>query len=396
MEDNDLKRLKNRVDWFCKNKINAFSPTISPAPKSVERNEIESIDRAVRYFYDNGVREIVVQRKYMGSYCDIYLTKNLEDTYFVSRNAHRIEHIDLTAAIESCRELHKRFDWQNLSMLIIQSELMPWSVMGKGLIDSEFDGYLKAHQAHCRYLTESNLYEKIGKVKNSEAYIAYITDKYTLTAKEMSTKYPAHIIRQYESVTAFRVLNLQEYSESLNIYDTQLSHFGRTGNIYFRPFSILKKIFDDGTELIVNDNLSYGMVNDDEYLHVSIASEDELNDVIPRIYYWFDTLTDDMEEGIVIKPRQAFVKNLPLGLKVRNNKYLVMIYGVDFHERYDYYLRKRNIAPKLDCSVNDWMLNWEMLKVKYKDINEDNFLLKNLVLDRILGENIESTLDMRL
>ncbi|MDR2475290.1 MAG: hypothetical protein LBD45_05480, partial [Bacteroidales bacterium] len=120
--------MKIRIDWFCENKVNAFSPTISPAPKSLERNEIESIYEAVRYFQENGVQEIVVQRKYMGSYCDIYLTKNLDETYFVSRNGHRINHIDLEAAKESCRALHNRFDWNELATVIIQSELMPWSV----------------------------------------------------------------------------------------------------------------------------------------------------------------------------------------------------------------------------------------------------------------------------
>lgn len=119
----DLKRLKNRIDWFCENKINAFSPTISPpAPKSPERKEIESIDKAIRYFYDNGIKEVVVEKKYMGSYCDIYLNKNLEDTYFVSRNGHKIDHIDLDAAKEACRELHARFDWTNLQLIIIQSD----------------------------------------------------------------------------------------------------------------------------------------------------------------------------------------------------------------------------------------------------------------------------------
>ena len=94
----DLKRLKNRIDWFCENKVNAFSPTISPAQKSPERNEIESIYEGIRYFYEKGVQEIVVQTKYMGSYCDIYLHKNLDDTYFVSRNGHKIDHIDIEAA----------------------------------------------------------------------------------------------------------------------------------------------------------------------------------------------------------------------------------------------------------------------------------------------------------
>ena len=48
MEDKTL--IKKRIDWFCKNKINAFSPTISPAPKSVERNEIESLYEGILWF----------------------------------------------------------------------------------------------------------------------------------------------------------------------------------------------------------------------------------------------------------------------------------------------------------------------------------------------------------
>ena len=54
----DKAIIKKRIDWFCKNKINAFSPTISPAPKSVERNEIESLYEGLRWFVDRGVKEI--------------------------------------------------------------------------------------------------------------------------------------------------------------------------------------------------------------------------------------------------------------------------------------------------------------------------------------------------
>ena len=91
----DLRRIKNRIDWFCENKVNAFSPTISPAPKSAELKEIESITEAFKYFSERGVNEFIVERKYMGSYCDIYLHKNIEDTYFVSRNGYLINHIIL-------------------------------------------------------------------------------------------------------------------------------------------------------------------------------------------------------------------------------------------------------------------------------------------------------------
>lgn len=392
----DLKKLKNRIDWFCENKVNAFSPTISPAPKSPERKEIESIDKAIRYFYNNGVKEIVVEKKYMGSYCDIYLNKNLEDSYFVSRNGHKIDHIDLDSAKEACKELHARFDWTNLQLVIIQSELMPWSALGKGLIENEFGGYLNVHQNHYDHLANTDLYKKIEEIKNSDIYKQFIEDKNSLSPKEFRAKYPHHIIRQYESLSEFRVLDLEVYKRSIDIYKTQINHFGQQGDIYLKPFNILKKVFNDGSEEFVNDNLSYKEVNDDECLHLTIDNETELSQSIETVYSWFTSLEQDNEEGIVIKPRQAFIKGMPSAFKVRNNQYLTMIYGVNFQDQYDYYVHKRNIGRKLECSINDWMLNWELLKVPYNEIDKENYFLKNLVFDRIMGEKAEAGLDTRL
>jgi hypothetical protein len=392
----DLKKLKNRIDWFCENKINAFSPTISPAPKSYERNEIESIYEGVQYFFERGVAEIVVQRKYMGSYCDVYLQKNIDETYFVSRNGYLISHTDLDQAKQACSELHSRFDWTNLQTVIIQSEMMPWSTLGKSLIDNEFGGYLNVHQNHCNHLSHSGLYSKIEAVKQSQPYREYLDYKTRHTNKELKEQFPAHIVRQYESLTAFKVLDLANYRKYVDIYAVQLGHFGQAGDINFKPFNILKKVFDDGTELIVNDNLSYCKINDDECLNLPIGNEDEMNSTVKTVYEWFAQLETENEEGIVIKPRQAFIKNLPPAFKVRNNQYLVMIYGIDFQTNYHHYFERRKIGRKLECSINDWMLNREILNVRYSDIDKENYYLKNLVLDRIMGEQVEATLDIRL
>jgi len=127
-----------------------------------------------------------------------------------------------------------------------------------------------------------------------------------------------------------------------------------------------------------------------------ISNEEELNQAIETTYAWFSTLEQSNEEGIVIKPRQAFIKGMPPAFKVRNNQYLTMIYGVNFYDQFDYYIHKRSIGRKLECSVNDWMLNWELLKVPYNEINKENYFLKNLVFDRIMGEKAEAGLDKRL
>jgi len=392
----DLKKLKNRIDWFCANKINAFSPTISPAPKSLERNEIESIYEGIRYFFERGVTEIVVQRKYMGSYCDIYLQKNLDDTYFVSRNGYLVNHINLDRAKQACRGLHDCFDWTNLQTAIIQSEMMPWSVLGQGLIDNEFTGYLNVHQNHCKHIEQSGLYAKIAMVKQSKSYLQYEDYKAEHSMDEVKEHFPAHIVRQYESLSAFKVHDLLEYRKYIDIYAEQIGHFGQSGDIYFKPFNILKKVFDDGSELIVNDNMSYRDINDDGFLNLPTGSDEEVNRSVEKVYEWFAQLEAKNEEGIVIKPKQAFIKNIPPALKIRNNRYLVMIYGIDFQTNYAYNLQKRKISRKLECSINDWMLNWEMLNVKYADICTENDFLKDLVFNRIMGEQVESTLDIRL
>jgi hydrogenase maturation factor len=120
-------KIKNRINWFCKNKINDFSPTISPAPKKRESNEIESISQAIRYFLENDITEIVVQKKYMGSYCSIYLKKNLEETYFVSRNGFKIQHINNEEALESIKNLHQKMcnQFPDFDTIIIAAELLP-------------------------------------------------------------------------------------------------------------------------------------------------------------------------------------------------------------------------------------------------------------------------------
>ena len=198
MEDKTL--IKKRIDWFCKNKINAFSPTISPAPKSVGRNEIESLYEGLRWFFDRDIKEILIQKKYMGSYCDIYLHKNLEDSYLVSRNGYKINHLDRSQWVSALAQLHAKFSWENTTIRIIQSELMPWSALGKGLITNEFSAYYISHQIHCDYLQQSDLYEKINAIKQKPEYLAFVADTKVLSGKELKDKYPTHIIRQYKSI----------------------------------------------------------------------------------------------------------------------------------------------------------------------------------------------------
>jgi len=332
----------------------------------------------------------------MGSYCDIYLNKTLNESYLVSRNGFKINHIDLEQAFESLIPLHQSMNWDNTEMYIIQSELMPWSVLGKGLIENDYMSYLHAHSTHFNYLSESPLYKKISDTMNSDMYKQYIDDSLNKSKSEFLELYPKHVIRQYEALRKFVIKDLKMYEQAICVFKKQIEHFGKDEKIYFKPFNVLKVIYSDGSESILNDNHSYSMVNSDLYLSYHFKDIEDLNSKFEEINQWVTQLNDNNEEGVVVKPAKAFVANLPPGFKVRNNQYLTMIYGVDFHENYDYYFDRRKISKKIECSINDWMINYELIKIKYSSINEENYLLKNLVFDRIQHEKIENQLDTRL
>jgi hypothetical protein len=390
-------RTRNRIDWFCANKVNDFSPTISPAPKNKESNEIESIQESVNYFLKHGINEFVIQKKYMGSYCTIYLKRNLKDTYFVSRNGHIITHINLDEAKESLTDLHARMcvEFPDFDTIIIASELLPWKILGAGLIEKDFYAYYDAQKEHNDYLTTSNLYEKIQKVKASVAYQTYHADKQTLKSKDFKAKHKAHIIRQYEALNDFKVLNLEAQKESLSVFKKQIDIFGQDGKIDFKPFTILKIIDDNGKEVMPNSNLTYSLVNNDAFLHLHFTEENKTEN-LSKIYAFYENLSNNNEEGIMIKPVKSYIKHLPPCFKVRNNNYLTMIYGINFQEDFQRYLDKRNIKQKLEQSINGWEINQQMLQIPYKTIDTENYLMKLLLLKRINDEAIEKKLDPRL
>lgn len=390
-------KIRNRIDWFCKSQINDFAPTISPAPKNVLNNEIESISEAVDYYLDKGVTQLVVQKKYMGSYCSIYLKRNLLESYFVSRNGYKIEHIDLEMALESIKGLHKKMIalYPDFDTMIIASELLPWKVLGTSLIDKEFIGYYDALETQNHYLETSNLLEKIKIVQGSDSFQEYVSDKKNLSNKEFRNKHKSHIIRQYEALQKMELPEVNQQKQSLDVFKKQIDIFGKEEPVHFKPFTILKIVFNSGNEVLPNSNLTYEMVNDDAFLKLDFTADNK-QEHINQIYDFFQKLTVDNEEGIMIKPAESYIKGFPPCFKIRNNNYLTMIYGVNFDSNFEHYIDKRNVKKKMEQSINGWEINQQMLKIPYKDLNEENYLMRLLLLKRINNEEIEKTLDPRL
>lgn len=395
-----MGKVESRTYYHTKVRTPHFSPTISPAPKNIERNEIESLYQGILYYYEAGVQKIILQKKYMGSYCDIELHKDITKTRFFSRSGKLITYLNRTELINAVSEIHKNINWEdNLEHLLIGSELMPWSYMGKGLIDRDFETYYILYQKHIANILGTEVYKKLGTIKNSPEFQVFLKDWEELGEKECKKKYPQHTLRHYKAINEFRILNLDEYGGGLRTYREQLDLFSKESLPFFKPFSVLKYGYSDGSEVIENSNVKgFTMVNKDENAYVILDFEKEsIEENIKKAYSFYEmSVFNDNEEGIMIKPDQVFIEGLPPAFKVRNNDYLTMIYGINFKPDYDYYLQKRNIYKKAIESTKQWHISQELLKIQLSEISQENEKYCDLVRLRIESEYRCVNLDTRL
>lgn len=355
------------------NKINYFAPTISPAPKS--KTEIESLKNAIE-FYKPYTKCVVIQPKFMGSYCCVYLNKDLDKTKFQSRNGYIIKHVDRTILLNCVRELHtKLFSTYDAEEIIVEGELLPWSLMGKGLIEKEYKNYYNLHSLQSQAVKQSGLSKRI----NSEGFINY----------DSSKEYPNHIKRQYEAFKLFQQLTPANYDESLNVYKRQLDLFGGDSEPKFEPFTILK--VDDK---LTTDNFTFKDINSNSCLFINI--EDSIEENHKTAYEYFNKIQELEWEGVVVKPLEQDLVGIPPCFKVRTNNYLQLIYGVRFQELFNYYHEKRNVKWKSICSTEDYELTRQLIRLNKNELTPNNKKYRQLLTKLIDNENIVKTLDTRL
>lgn len=355
-----------RLKWAIKNQLLWFNPTMSPAPKSDTR--IECPVEALKY-YSNYVKTVTVQTKHMGSYCSIYHSPKLEECKFFSRNGYPIvsrdnfTHSDLLVAYEPLhRNMCEHYPGREV---ILEAELMPWSLLGEGLIEKEFRSYEKAIDRNLKthwYLTDLDL-----------DCSQFLEDKVLLTKEDFKAKYRSDEIAQYTAM-----VNLPNYEHKIEgsiVYQTALDSFGSPGEIEFKPFGILK--VDDR---VVGHSMWFD--------HVTIDVDDH-----DSALYLFLKAREEGHEGIVIKPTQ-YSPEYARAFKVRTNEYLHLIYGEDFGRNFWKYHTKRHIKRKLQTHLKEWKIMDQLIRLDRKDAGSEEYVD---ILGRYLKvETTEEFLDRTL
>ena len=413
LEDKDYNRLMR----LAKNKVNFVSGTMCPADKNGDA--LEDIDKALDYFKSKKIDKVMLQIKYMGSRCNIYLFDDIEKSYAVSRNGFVIYSLDLTNIYKKLKErLSDYFISNDIELMIIDGELMPWSALGDNLIDSTFQAINKGIRSELDLLKNNGFEEQLANLKRQHQDSQFEFDKCTMKKGDLYKKYGPQKYEAYGLLSDFYMPSISELEKLHDIYNKQLDIYAKPFNsessskngpespespesvsdLYYQPFSILKSVKKNGDEIhyFDSDNESlFKMVNDEEYEICDLTTLDGYN----KAKLFFDRVTKISNlEGVVIKPLKVDNGHCAPYMKVRSPNYLTIIYGFDYlnEVKYKKLLVQKRIRTKLKKSFSEWQLGKKLLNIPYKDISENNSRYIELMSKMILEENEDKKIDPRL
>lgn len=393
--EDDIRRLH----YCSRNKINFISGTMSPADKNEETNELESLKRGLDYFMEHGVQHVVLQPKYMGSRCNVYLHKDLEQCYAVSRNGYKINHVDLT---EIYGKLLLTFggylEERKIAMLILDGELLPWKALGEGLIERQFKPIEKALETELTFLQQNGFEEAYNKLITEYEASGFEKDQHHTAKSALSDKYGPSVYQNYKYVHEIRetYVPLSEHMEAFQTYRRQLELYAEDEVMEYKPFAVLKIVHEDGKEQIPDWKTSemYRFLSEDEALMLDLSEPDCLE----KAESYFSKLTmENHMEGIVIKPERWNGKTVPY-MKVRNPDYLSIIYGYNykFPHKYRKLMRQKNVNQKLRTSLNEYQLGMRMLAVPFEEIAPEHDAYKEIAANLLFEVAQEREIDPRL
>ncbi|MNU73592.1 Bis(5'-nucleosyl)-tetraphosphatase PrpE [asymmetrical] [compost metagenome] len=393
--EDDIRRL----GYCSRHKINFISGTMSPADKDEARNELESLKRGLGYFKERGVNHVVLQPKYMGSRCNVYLHKDEEQCYAVSRNGYKVKQVELSEIY--IKLLHKfggYMEEQQIEMMILDGELLPWMAMGSNLIDRQFKPIEKALETELLFLQQNGFEQAFNKLISDYETSGFEKDQHQMPKSALSEKYGSNVYQNYKYIHEIRdnYVPLSEHLEASKTYKKQLELYAEQGDMEYKPFAILKIVYEDGREEIPEWKTSemYGFLSEDDALTLDLSKPDGL-EAAER--YFSKLTTEQHMEGIVIKPERWDGRTVPF-MKVRNPEYLSIIYGYDykFPHKYRKLLRQKNVSPKLRTSMNEYRLGMQMLAVPFEEIAPEHEGYKEIAANLLFEVAKEREIDPRL
>jgi hypothetical protein len=395
-----------RVNQCIKKKVNFISGTITPCQsnkyenKIYEQSDIETLDVGLKYLFDMYSKDLKlsIQPKYMGSRLNIYLFREntFDNSYGITRNGFlcRLSKEQMKPIYQKLIDkLGKYMEENKIKMMLLDGELMPWSAIGKSLIEDEFIPVSAGLKKEIEYMEKYNFdniltkqKEKFNENKSSDDYKKFkLCEEFhtTDTMKKMFTT----------------------YQKQMELYTKQVSE---DNPIDYKPFGILKICYNDGSEDIplLSKSISQGDMYDllsnkenssENQLRIHIT-EETYDKSLEEIKQFFDNITmENGYEGIMLKPEFVEKDKLHM-MKCRNIEYLTIIYGYDYMigPKLTRLIKSKTTGNKIKQSINEYKTGIKMLETKYDDITMQNTIYQELLMKFIYDEEYGKTIDPRL
>ncbi|MCP2036431.1 polynucleotide kinase-phosphatase [Planomicrobium sp. HSC-17F08] len=327
-------------------------PTMSPTPKpSSLAGYLEHPKEAIDYYRSHGIQRLVAEKKHMGSRAILFLFKDTDAAKkhtgiaslgtIYTRTGKRF--FDRETEAKMVRQLNNElvrinyFEQHETDYVLLDAEIMPWNLKAKELISSQY-----AHVSENALVDREMLKSKLEEAaKDNEELAGWL--------------------KEYEG----KLANAQTFNEVFQKYCWNVES---TESIQIAPFHVLahskQTFFDQPHTWHMEMNRMLAGQSDlfveTEFKLISDeASEQE-------VVQWWQEMTEDGHEGIIIKPEFYIPKNkgklLQPAIKVRGQKYLSIIYGMDYLEEKNLArLKNRNTGKKQKLALKEFALGIEGL-----------------------------------
>ncbi|MFJ6418610.1 polynucleotide kinase-phosphatase [Paeniglutamicibacter sp. NPDC091659] len=326
-------------------------PTMSPAESSSHPGYLEHPQEAFEYFRRQGVTQLVCEEKHMGSRAVMLLSRDpgrfdAPDGWLGALHTRTgRQFLDTEQEQLVLKQAHEAVDraglWDELGSdwLMLDGELMPWSLKAESLIKDTYASVAAS------------------AIAATDASVA-VLERAAGNGLD---------VRGLLSRTRARQSNARAFRESYRRY------VGSADDLRFAAFQVLAaegqsfETRDHGWHLEISDRLAAAgpeLFARTRNLRVDL---DEESDVAAAVRWW-EELTAAGSEGMVLKPWQNLTKAkrgwVQPGIKVRGGEYLRLIYGPDYLEEANLErLRQRATDKKRNRALHEYILGLQALRL---------------------------------
>ncbi|HUQ60936.1 polynucleotide kinase-phosphatase [Lentzea sp.] len=309
-------------------------PTMAPTATSQRDDVLEHPEDAFAEYRAAGVSQVICEEKHMGSRAVLLVREEGGAIYTRTGRAFfggALGDALLDRVRSACTGLFEELstDW-----LLIDAELMPWNAKASGLIREQ--------------------YAAVGAAANGALPVA-VEALGTAAARGVDV---ADLLAR----TSQRAANASAYSAAYERYCWPTD--GLEG-VRIAPFQLLAaegRTFHDRSHLWHLETLAKlegPLFQQTRHLVVDVGDPEQVAAGVK----WWEGLTADGGEGMVVKPLANLGGRVQPGVKVRGREYLRIIYGPDYTQPENLSrLRKRSLGRKRGLALREYALGIEALE----------------------------------